>query len=100
MGLTLVAQLEGSPMAKPLLMSLILYNYGTRKIVLFGVGQIGCSPNELAQNSRDGTTCVERINSANQMFNNGLKSLLINSTTNYPMQDSPTSTLMVCFKIL
>ncbi|XP_057738302.1 GDSL esterase/lipase At1g29670-like [Arachis stenosperma] len=54
----------------------ILYNYGARKMALFGVGQIGCSPNELAQNSPDGTTCVEKINSANQIFNNGLKSLV------------------------
>lgn len=45
-------------------------------MALFGVGQIGCSPNELAQNSPDGRTCVERINSANQLFNNGLKSLV------------------------
>jgi len=45
-------------------------------MALFGIGQIGCSPNELAQNSPDGTTCVERINSANQLFNNGLKSLV------------------------
>ncbi|KAL5158685.1 Protein ALTERED XYLOGLUCAN 4 [Glycine soja] len=30
-----------------------LYNYGARKTVLFGIGQIGCSPNELAQNSPD-----------------------------------------------
>ncbi|RYR35942.1 hypothetical protein HN51_030434 [Arachis hypogaea] len=79
---------------------LILYNYGARKMVLFGVGQIGCSPNELAQNNRDGTTCVERINSTNQIFNNGLKSLLINSTSSYPMQDSPTSTVKASFKIL
>ncbi|CAL0306482.1 unnamed protein product [Lupinus luteus] len=53
-----------------------LYNYGARKMVLFGVGQIGCSPNELAQNSPDGSTCVERINTANQIFNNKLKSLV------------------------
>ncbi|KAI4298188.1 hypothetical protein L6164_031777 [Bauhinia variegata] len=52
-----------------------LYNYGARKFVLFGVGQIGCSPNELAQNSADGKTCVERINSANQIFNTRLRSL-------------------------
>ncbi|KAK7359164.1 hypothetical protein VNO77_01112 [Canavalia gladiata] len=52
-----------------------LYNYGARKMVLFGVGQIGCSPNELAQNSPDGTTCVDRINAANQIFNSKLKSL-------------------------
>lgn len=44
-------------------------------MALFGVGPIGCSPNALAQ-SRDGRTCVARINSANQLFNNGLKSLV------------------------
>ncbi|KAG6696108.1 hypothetical protein I3842_09G131100 [Carya illinoinensis] len=54
----------------------IMYNYGARKMALFGVGQIGCSPNELAQNSPDGSTCVQRINSANQIFNNRLKSLV------------------------
>ncbi|RZB96495.1 GDSL esterase/lipase At5g45670-like [Glycine soja] len=52
-----------------------LYNYGARKMVLFGIGQIGCSPNELAQNSPDGKTCVEIINTANQIFNNKLKGL-------------------------
>ncbi|BAT73573.1 hypothetical protein LR48_Vigan01g038900 [Vigna angularis] len=52
-----------------------LYNYGARKMVLFGIGQIGCSPNELARNSPDGKTCVDRINVANQMFNNKLKGL-------------------------
>nr|ACU17972.1 unknown [Glycine max] len=52
-----------------------LYNYGARKMVLFGIGQIGCSPNELAQNSPDGKTCVEKINTANQIFNNKLKGL-------------------------
>uniref|UniRef100_A0A7N2LPB1 GDSL esterase/lipase n=1 Tax=Quercus lobata TaxID=97700 RepID=A0A7N2LPB1_QUELO len=31
-----------------------LYDYGARKMVLFGIGQIGCSPSELAQNSPDG----------------------------------------------
>ncbi|XP_075666579.1 GDSL esterase/lipase At5g45670-like [Castanea sativa] len=53
-----------------------LYDYGARKMVLFGIGQIGCSPNELAQNSPDGKTCVQRINSANQIFNSRLKSLV------------------------
>ncbi|GLT68090.1 hypothetical protein SLA2020_403500 [Shorea laevis] len=54
----------------------LLYQSGARKVVLFGLGQIGCSPNELAQNSPDGSTCVQRINSANQIFNNKLKSLV------------------------
>ncbi|GAA0186763.1 hypothetical protein Leryth_000193 [Lithospermum erythrorhizon] len=53
-----------------------LYQFGARKMALIGVGQIGCSPNELAQNSRDGKTCVQRINSANQIFNNQLKALV------------------------
>ncbi|XP_058196044.1 GDSL esterase/lipase At1g29670-like [Rhododendron vialii] len=60
-----------------------LYNFGARKLVLTGVGQIGCSPNELAQNSPDGRTCVQRINSANQLFNNRLKSLVDNLNNNF-----------------
>ncbi|XP_023893652.1 GDSL esterase/lipase At5g45670 [Quercus suber] len=53
-----------------------LYDYGARKMALFGIGPIGCSPSELSQNSRDGKTCVQRINSANQIFNSRLKSLV------------------------
>ncbi|XP_021764195.1 GDSL esterase/lipase At5g45670-like [Chenopodium quinoa] len=53
-----------------------LYNYGARKFALIGIGQIGCSPNELAQRSQDGSTCDETINSANRIFNNGLRSLV------------------------
>ncbi|KAE8700560.1 GDSL esterase/lipase [Hibiscus syriacus] len=49
---------------------LALYNYGARKFVLIGVGQIGCSPNELAQYSPDGRTCVERIKGLVDQFNN------------------------------
>ncbi|WJX26872.1 hypothetical protein P8452_15744 [Trifolium repens] len=62
----------------------ILYNYGARKMALFGVGQIGCSPNALASNSPDGRTCVSRINSANQLFNNGLKSLVDQLNNQFP----------------
>ncbi|KAK4347294.1 hypothetical protein RND71_033633 [Anisodus tanguticus] len=60
-----------------------LYDYGARKFVLIGVGQIGCSPNALAQNSADGKTCAENINVANQLFNSRLKGLVdeFNSTT-------------------
>ncbi|KAK2994587.1 hypothetical protein RJ640_012754 [Escallonia rubra] len=61
-----------------------LYNYGARKLVLIGVGQIGCSPNSLAQNSQDGSTCVQRINDANQMFNTRLKSLVDDLNNNLP----------------
>ncbi|KAE8696492.1 GDSL esterase/lipase [Hibiscus syriacus] len=53
-----------------------LYNYGARKLVLIGLGQIGCIPNELVYSSRDGRTCAERINAANRMFNKKLRSLV------------------------
>lgn len=53
-------------------------------MALIGVGQIGCSPNELAQNSPDGTTCVEKINSANRLFNDRLKSLVDELNNNFP----------------
>ncbi|KAG6526626.1 hypothetical protein ZIOFF_016618 [Zingiber officinale] len=46
-----------------------LYNYGARKVAVIGVGQVGCSPNELAQHSPNGVTCVEEINSAIRIFN-------------------------------
>ncbi|XP_077229387.1 GDSL esterase/lipase At5g45670-like [Tasmannia lanceolata] len=59
-----------------------LYNYGARKVALIGVGQVGCSPSELAQNSA--TTCVSRINSAIQIFNGKLKSLVDNFNNNLP----------------
>ena len=35
-------------------------------MVLLGIGQIGCSPNELAKNSPYGKTCVKKIYSANE----------------------------------
>nr|GEW14250.1 GDSL esterase/lipase At1g29670-like [Tanacetum cinerariifolium] len=54
-----------------------LYNNGARKLVLNGIGQIGCSPNALS-NSEDGSTCVEKINTANKLFNNLLRSLVDN----------------------
>ncbi|WOL11117.1 GDSL esterase/lipase [Canna indica] len=50
----------------------VLYNYGARKVVLIGVGRIGCSPNELARNSPNGVNCVEEIDSAIGMFNTRL----------------------------
>ncbi|XP_075496926.1 LOW QUALITY PROTEIN: GDSL esterase/lipase At1g29660-like [Primulina tabacum] len=59
-----------------------LYDFGARKFALIGIGQIGCSPNALAQNSPDGVTCVQRINSANQMFNARLRALVDDFNSN------------------
>ncbi|XP_059289880.1 GDSL esterase/lipase At5g45670-like [Lycium ferocissimum] len=61
-----------------------LYDYGARKFVLIGVGQIGCSPNALAQNSADGKTCAENINAANQIFNSRLRGLVDEFNSNTP----------------
>ncbi|CAL5410057.1 unnamed protein product [Camellia sinensis] len=61
-----------------------LYNYGARKVVCIAVGQIGCSPNALAQNSPDGSSCVQNINSAIQLFNDQLKSLVDDFNNNLP----------------
>ncbi|KAL3520118.1 hypothetical protein ACH5RR_018267 [Cinchona calisaya] len=58
------------------------YAFGARKLALIGVGQIGFRPNALAQNSPNGKTCVRRINSANQIFNNKVKGL-VNEFNNY-----------------
>nr|BAJ89133.1 predicted protein [Hordeum vulgare subsp. vulgare] len=54
----------------------VLYNNGARKVALMGVGQVGCSPNELAQQSSDGVTCVARINGAIEIFNQKLVELV------------------------
>ncbi|CAA6661134.1 unnamed protein product [Spirodela intermedia] len=53
-----------------------LYNYGARKVAVIGVGQIGCTPNQLAQLSSNGVTCVDRINSAIEIFNRKLISMV------------------------
>uniref|UniRef100_A0A7N0V9C7 GDSL esterase/lipase n=1 Tax=Kalanchoe fedtschenkoi TaxID=63787 RepID=A0A7N0V9C7_KALFE len=60
-----------------------IYNYGARKFVLIGVGQVGCSPSVLAQRSRDGKTCVAEVNNANQIFNTKLKSLVDEFNNNF-----------------
>lgn len=52
--------------------------------MLIGVGQIGCSPNSLAQNSPDGRTCAENINNANKLFNNRLKGIVDEFNGNTP----------------
>ena len=54
----------------------VLYSYGARKVVLIGVGQVGCSPNELAQRSPDGATCAAEINGAIDIFNRRLVALV------------------------
>ncbi|XP_018809856.1 GDSL esterase/lipase At1g29670-like [Juglans regia] len=55
-----------------------LYSYGARKIALFGVGPIGCAPNSLSlHGATNGSTCVDPMNNAAQIFNENLK-LIVN----------------------
>ncbi|KAK1276870.1 GDSL esterase/lipase [Acorus gramineus] len=60
-----------------------LYNYGARKVAVIGVGQVGCSPSELAQLSPNGVTCVDRIDSAIRIFNQKLIATVDNFNSNF-----------------
>ncbi|XP_009351929.2 GDSL esterase/lipase At1g29670-like [Pyrus x bretschneideri] len=51
-----------------------LYKYGARKVVLNGVGQVGCTPSSIS--TTNGSTCAENMNNAVQFFNQKLKSLV------------------------
>ncbi|KAI3719117.1 hypothetical protein L6452_20008 [Arctium lappa] len=53
-----------------------LYNLGARKIAVFGLGQIGCAPAEIAMFGTGGKPCVESINDAVKLFNERLKALV------------------------
>lgn len=56
-----------------------LYTFGARKIIVAGVGQIGCIPYQLARYNGTGRAsdmCNEDINSAIVLFNSGLKNMV------------------------
>ncbi|KAA8519592.1 hypothetical protein F0562_013963 [Nyssa sinensis] len=53
-----------------------LYDCGARKVALFGLGQIGCTPAELAAYSTNGSSCVDTINNDVQLFDDQLVSLV------------------------
>ncbi|KAM3234177.1 hypothetical protein P3L10_019536 [Capsicum annuum] len=58
-----------------------LYGDGARKVVLFGLPQIGCIPQMLqTQKTR---TCVDSTNEAVQLFNDKLKSLVNELNNNF-----------------
>ncbi|GJT70590.1 GDSL esterase/lipase, partial [Tanacetum coccineum] len=53
-----------------------LYNLGARKVIVTGVGQVGCIPYELARYNGTTNRCNENINSAISLFNSGLRKLV------------------------
>lgn len=58
-----------------------LYNkYGARKVALIGLGLIGCTPHAISKTNR--TACVDELNSAAQLFNQKLVSLVDHLNTN------------------
>ncbi|CAK9326026.1 unnamed protein product [Citrullus colocynthis] len=62
----------------------ILYGQGARKVAIFGVGSIGCTPYARVNFEHKGSPCVDNINNAIQLFNAGLKSLVEQLNTNLP----------------
>ncbi|XP_043697606.1 GDSL esterase/lipase At5g45670-like, partial [Telopea speciosissima] len=63
-----------------------LYDYGGRKVALIGIGPIGCTPYEISRNNLNDSACDERINRANQIFNERLKNLV--DELNNDLQDA------------
>ena len=49
---------------------------GARKIVLFGLAPIGCTPNEISIYRKKEERCVKSINDAVEVFNNKLRLLV------------------------
>ncbi|TXG53359.1 hypothetical protein EZV62_022528 [Acer yangbiense] len=54
-----------------------LYSLGGRKVIVSGVGPIGCIPYQLARfTGKNNTRCNEKINQAINLFNSGLRKLV------------------------
>ncbi|GAB2287588.1 hypothetical protein Dimus_021960 [Dionaea muscipula] len=52
-----------------------LYNTGARKIGIFTLGELGCTPEEIDRYG-NGTSCAENINTAVLVFNDKLESMV------------------------
>ncbi|KAF9686472.1 hypothetical protein SADUNF_Sadunf03G0162100 [Salix dunnii] len=61
-----------------------LYDLGARKVAVVGLIQSGCSPNALATYGTNGSSCVEMINNAVQIFNRKLIPLVTKLNANLP----------------
>ncbi|KAF8380509.1 hypothetical protein HHK36_027996 [Tetracentron sinense] len=56
-----------------------LYNMGARRFVVYSLGPIGCTPNQLV-----GQSCAERVNQMVVLFNSALRSLIIDLNLHLP----------------
>ncbi|KAJ0031408.1 hypothetical protein Pint_14092 [Pistacia integerrima] len=61
-----------------------LYNYGARKIAIFGIGLLGCTPAILAMDGTDEIICVDSMNLAVKQFNDKLIRLVDELNNNLP----------------
>jgi hypothetical protein len=52
-----------------------LHNVGARKLVLVGLGQIGCTPHAIATNGKNGL-CAQKQNNDALIFSHKLRSLV------------------------
>ncbi|KAB8933548.1 hypothetical protein FH972_026835 [Carpinus fangiana] len=62
---------------------LALHSVGLRKLVLAGVGPLGCIPNQRATGQAQPGRCVDYVNQILGTFNEGLKSLVDQLNTNH-----------------
>ena len=53
-----------------------MHSYGARKVAIFGVGPIGCTPFAITTHGTNGSLCVDTINLDAQLFNKKLVSLV------------------------
>ncbi|XP_044485324.1 GDSL esterase/lipase At1g29670-like [Mangifera indica] len=61
-----------------------LYELGARKIAVFGLGLIGCTPGSVAMHGTNGSSCVDSMNIAVQLFNAKLSSLVDDLNKQFP----------------
>ncbi|OIT20002.1 gdsl esteraselipase [Nicotiana attenuata] len=61
-----------------------LYRYGARKVAVFGLGSIGCTPVELDLYGTKDSPCVDSINSAVLKFVDKLKPMIDDFNSNLP----------------
>ncbi|KAI4332313.1 hypothetical protein L6164_017235 [Bauhinia variegata] len=61
---------------------MVLHGYGARKFALSGVANLGCRPYQIRLHRAKG--CVESINDAVQLFNEGLRPLVDRFNKEYP----------------
>ncbi|XP_030512797.1 GDSL esterase/lipase At4g18970-like [Rhodamnia argentea] len=53
-----------------------LYSYGARRLAIFGLSEIGCTPAEISEYGTEGSLCVDKLDGEVMPFNDRLKPLI------------------------